>query len=159
MTTRVRKPRLRRRKRLLKAIEVAATDAGLAADSGWDDAWELNVILIGPRVMRRLNRTWLGHDWQTDVLAFRLADSPEAPGPAAPPATLGEVYVCPATAQVAAPQHGTSVSFEVVLYIVHGVLHLAGLDDRTASDREHMRNAEKRVLTSIRAQLEIDGIF
>jgi probable rRNA maturation factor len=56
------------------------------------------------------------------------------------------VVVSADTARRVAPQMGWTAAEELLLYIVHGVLHLAGHDDATTADRARMRQREKKVL-------------
>jgi probable rRNA maturation factor len=100
----------------------------------------LSVVLVGSRCLRRLNREFLGHDRVTDVIAFSLGG----------PETLeGEVYVNVERARSQAREYRVTVREETARLIVHGTLHLAGFDDRRASDALRMRKAEDRVLDSL----------
>ena len=60
-----------------------------------------------------------------------------------------EVYVSVDRARAVAAERGESVREELLLYIVHGSLHLCGLDDHAVEDREEMRAAERSVLSSL----------
>lgn len=62
----------------------------------------------------------------------------------------GDLAVCPAVAASACRDHQTSFAEEVTLYLIHGWLHLAGLDDKTESGVTQMRSAESLVMESIR---------
>ncbi|MGN0835475.1 MAG: rRNA maturation RNase YbeY [Candidatus Spyradosoma sp.] len=66
-------------------------------------------------------------------------------------AFAGEIVVCVPQAQRAAAQFGTTPADELLLYLVHGWLHLAGLDDIVESDRARMRAAEAEALEILRA--------
>ncbi|HEX6987169.1 MAG TPA: rRNA maturation RNase YbeY, partial [Planctomycetaceae bacterium] len=110
-------------------------------------AAEVSVALIDGETMRRLNREHLGHDYDTDVLSFLLdASGPEVPEPDAPRGagkTLdGEVLISTDVAARAAEEFGWSVESEVILYLVHGLLHLTGYDDLTDDERAVMRERE-----------------
>lgn len=85
----------------------------------------VSLTFVGPRVMRRLNRTHKGHDRVTDVLAFPL---PQPDGTLA-----GDIYVCRAAAVVNARRHGVGLREELVRLVVHGTLHLLGWDHREGS--------------------------
>lgn len=117
------------------------------------------VILTGNREMARLNDTFLGHEGPTDVIAFDLsADLP--PGiPESDPPTAGEIYVNLDIAARAAREYSTSMQHETLLYIVHGLLHLAGERDDTPKHREAMRNAEQHVMDELEAGLSPDAFF
>lgn len=91
---------------------------------------ELSIVFVGPQRMRSLNRKYLGHDYVTDVITFEH----------------GEVVICPSVAQRNARRYSNSTIKELVLYAVHGLLHLAGFDDRSEEDRLRMRKEEEKFL-------------
>jgi rRNA maturation RNase YbeY len=110
--------------------------------SGEGVTWrEVGVILGSRALVRDLNREWLGHDWNTDVVSFPLDDDARARGE-----IEGEVYVDLDTAQEAAPEHGATFEHEALRYVAHGLLHLIGYDDATDEDRASMRALEDRYL-------------
>ena len=98
----------------------------------------LGIILATHETVLNLNRTYLAHDYITDVLSFPLGDTDDA--------VDGEIYV---DLDTAAEQHETyAVSFEEEArrYVVHGLLHLLGYDDATDAERAAMRRLEDRYL-------------
>ena len=86
-------------------------------------AWErardtrVQITLLGPLAMRRLNRRTTGRRGLTDVIAFAL---PQPDG-----STLGDVYLCPAAARA---WEETPLREEMVRLAVHGTLHVLGYD-------------------------------
>lgn len=84
--------------------------------------------------MRTLNKKYLGHDYVTDVLTFDLGLG------------FGEIVICPQVAVVNAKAHATSTENELVLYAIHGLLHLAGFDDHAPVDIAAMRKMEAKLL-------------
>jgi probable rRNA maturation factor len=84
--------------------------------------------------MRAINKKYLDHDYVTDVLTFDLGDR------------CGEVIICPRVACVNAKAHQTSTENEIILYVVHGILHLAGFDDHSPKDILQMRRMEEKLL-------------
>lgn len=129
---------------------------------------EVSVALIDGETMRRLNREHLGHDYDTDVLSFLLdEEAPDEPaGPDAPRGTGkrldGEVLISTDVAAAAAEEFRWSGESEVVLYLVHGLLHLAGYDDLTDDEKALMRRRERehlarRGLTPVYAEADPDG--
>jgi len=90
-------------------------------------------LLAGDPVLKRLNRQFLNHDYATDVLSF------PAPGPAG---FLGEIAISLDRAAAQAKEHGHSVEDEVSILMLHGVLHLLGMDHER--DRGAMARAERR---------------
>ncbi|MEN6532072.1 MAG: rRNA maturation RNase YbeY [Bryobacteraceae bacterium] len=90
-------------------------------------------LLTDDRELRRLNLQFLGHDYPTDVLSF-----PE-PGP---DGFLGEMAISVERAAAQAQQFGHSTDEEIEILMLHGALHLIGMDHET--DKGQMARAEKR---------------
>jgi len=153
-----RSPRVRlpRRAEFGRRLERALEEARRTACPAPPGDGELTVALIGPRRMRRMNRQFLGHDAVTDVIAFDLGPGT---GPDGPGGRAAELYVCPAQAVVNAGRFGTSAATEIVLCIVHGLLHLNGEDDREAPARRRMRRAERRVMRTLRSEFDLDRLL
>jgi|SRR5512134_1909573 probable rRNA maturation factor len=87
----------------------------------WEGATaEVAVTFLGPVRMRRLNRDHLGHDAVTDVISFGL--------PTPDGSLLGDVYICQAEARRNASVHDVPVREELIRLVVHGTLHVLGLD-------------------------------
>jgi probable rRNA maturation factor len=114
------------------------------------------VSLVSPRAIARVNEQYLGHQGATDVISFDYRDEAGAEDGGR---VVGELLVCPAVAATASARHGTSVGHEVVLYVVHGLLHLAGYDDLTPADRRRMRQAERRALRRLADAGPLDDLF
>lgn len=101
----------------------------------------ISLTVVDDDEMHELNRTHLDHDYPTDVLSFPLSD------PGSPLA--GEVIVSAGTAKSNAQEYGNHPEEELLLYVVHGVLHLVGLNDKTTDDAKQMRHAEAYWLTEL----------
>jgi len=122
--------------RLLRQI-VAALMAELEIGGA-----ELGISLVGAGEMAAVNRQFLRHSGSTDVITF---DHRDASGEDRP-ALHGELFVCVDDAVAQAKQFGASWQSEITRYVIHGVLHLLGHDDRRAAARRAMRRAENRLL-------------
>lgn len=92
----------------------------------------LSVVLVSDRRIRRVNRDFGGRDEPTDVLAFDYG-----PGLRADEVD-GEVVVSAQRAQEEARRRGLSVRGELLLYCIHGLLHLAGYRDGSPAGRRRM---------------------
>ena len=108
---------------------------------------ELAITFIGPQRMRHLNRRFFRHDCVTDVLSFRYDGEPTC----LPPRwrgrqVVGEILIAPSLARAYAVRHRVPYSAELARYVVHGLLHWLGQEDRTAAERRRMRLMEDRVL-------------
>jgi len=96
----------------------------------------LTVVFGTHALIHPLNVQYLDHDYNTDVLAFNLSDTPER--------LNGEVYVDVETARERHTEFDTSVQAELVRYAVHGVLHLLGHTDKTTDGQTAMRRIEDK---------------
>ena len=82
--------------------------------------------------LRRLNKSFLGHDYATDVLSF----------PAGSPDTAGEIAISAERAAAQAEEFGHTTLDEVRVLMLHGVLHLSGMDHER--DKGEMARAERK---------------
>lgn len=99
---------------------------------------DVTVVLADHETVRELNRAYLEHDYDTDVISFPLNDEQGE--------VDGEVYVDLDTAQERHAEFGASFEEEAQRYAVHGLLHLIGYTDSTAAERAAMRALEQRYL-------------
>ncbi len=119
-------------------------------------AAEISVALVNNPAIHDINRQYLGHDYPTDVISFLLDCEPASEEGSATklPATLrgrgkrldGEVIISTETALQEAGNFGWSPREEVVLYLIHGLLHLVGYDDLSSTERSVMRARERAML-------------
>jgi probable rRNA maturation factor len=98
----------------------------------------VDVLLADDRALRRLNREFRGKDKATDVLSFPAAE--EFAGQHA-----GDLAVSLETAERQAAEHGHSLRDEVRVLLLHGLLHLHGMDHETDKGEMAKREAELRV--------------
>ena len=105
----------------------------------------VSISLVDDSTIREVNREELEHDWATDVISFVFEETTAADGLHVD----GEVIASYETAQRLAAAAGWSVEDELLLYVVHGMLHLAGLDDIDDEDRQRMREAEQACLIAL----------
>lgn len=94
---------------------------------------EISVVFIEGARMRRLNRSYLGHDYATDVIAFHLSDCGR---------TDGEIYVNVDRAREQAGRYGVPFGEEIARLVVHGALHLTGHNDVERTSARRMKEAE-----------------
>jgi probable rRNA maturation factor len=106
----------------------------------------VSISLIDDDAIRAVNRDELGHDWATDVISF-VYDMEIKAGLTH---VDGEVLASYDTAQRLADAAGWSPADELLLYVIHGMLHLAGFDDIETRDRQRMREAEQECLIALR---------
>lgn len=107
---------------------------------------ELGLRLCDDAAIHEVNVEFLQHDYPTDVISF--------PYQCDPPQVEGELIVSVSTAMAVCGEHGLTAAQETLLYIVHGALHLVGLDDTNNETRAEMRAAEKAVMRTIGIDLD-----
>jgi probable rRNA maturation factor len=100
---------------------------------------EAHLTLVNDRAIRRLNARFRAVRRRTDVLAFPL----ESPGPSA---LLGEVIISAEACRRQARRLGVSMSLELDLLVVHGLLHLVGYDDRDSLEARLMHQRARAIL-------------
>lgn len=101
----------------------------------------VGVILADHATVHDLNRTWLHHDYDTDVVSFRLSNLDQP--------LEGEVYVDLDTAAERHAEFGATFAAEVERYVVHGLLHLVGYDDATPPEKAVMHALEDHYLAPV----------
>ncbi|MCU1495063.1 MAG: putative rRNA maturation factor YbeY [Acidimicrobiaceae bacterium] len=139
----------------------ALAEAALAAQRVRGDA-ELSVLFVDEMTIAALNERFLGHEGATDVLSFPIEDGPapsgrspdgggngpgwEPPDEGELPTLLGDVVICPEVAWRNAPEHAGTYDDEIALLLVHGILHLLGMDHELAAEAEVMEAREQELL-------------
>ncbi len=123
--------------------------------AGIDIPAEVGLVITGDRTIRRLNRQYRGKDESTDVLSFPMSGVEDSEGVhfVSPPdgvCHLGEVIICYPQVVRQCEIHGHSITDELEVLIVHGILHLLGYDHETPRERARMRRKEKEILTKLR---------
>lgn len=103
-------------------------------------AYEVNVFLVGKQRITELNEQFVKHQGPTDVITFDYTDK------AIPGRLAGDIFVCVPVAVEQAPDFRTAWQEEVLRYIIHGVLHLSGMEDHSDAGYRRMKRAERRLL-------------
>jgi len=93
----------------------------------------IQFVLVDRATMARVHGDFLGDSSETDVITF----------------PYGEILVCPAVARDRAAEFGHEVEQEVLLYALHGLLHLAGYDDTTPKLAKEMAKVQVRLLKRV----------
>ncbi len=106
----------------------------------------VSLAFVTNAAIRKINRRFLGHDWATDVVSFPLGTD-----------LLGELVISADYAQAEASKRGIPVEEELVRYVVHGLLHLRGYDDRRPADRKRMWARQEREVAWVLGRKPVDG--
>ena len=97
----------------------------------------ISVWLISDWRISRLHLQFFGESSATDVITFHD----------------GDIFVSVETARRNAREFGNSLMSEIKLYIVHGLLHLHGFDDRQPADLRRMKNTQEKILRDMGVQI------
>jgi probable rRNA maturation factor len=102
---------------------------------------ELSIVFLPVDIHTKLHKQFHNNPESTDVITFR-----------GNPITnfAGEICVSPDYALEYVNLHGGDFSIEVTLYLIHGWLHLCGLDDIENRDRQNMRKEEQRCINLLK---------
>lgn len=99
-------------------------------DRGLTSLDEIHILLISDRRIAELHQKFMQIPGPTDVITFQH----------------GEIFISVETARREAKAQGTSLVHELQLYLLHGLLHLHGLDDREPAARARMQAAQEKIL-------------
>lgn len=104
---------------------------------------EINVIIGDGRVVRGLNKRFRGVDQSTDVLVFPLEGE-----------IMGEIWLCPSVIQNNAQKFNQPFEKEVIRVLIHGLLHLSGMDHKGkfvsgAKSKEQIFILQEKILVKV----------
>jgi probable rRNA maturation factor len=141
--------------RWIRLAEAVLKAEGVRGDT------EVSLLFVDEAAIADLNSRFLGREGPTDVLAFPIDDEPvesgrspdsggSGPGftsePEEAPSLLGDVVICPAVANRNAPEHAGNYDDEIALLVVHGLLHILGMDHEDSEEAEAMETRERELL-------------
>lgn len=118
---------------LRTAIQRITAEAGVRSG-------DVSLAVVDDDEIHELNKQYLDHDYPTDVLSFVLERDGDH--------LEGEIIVSVDTASRMAEQVGWSPGNELLLYVIHGALHLVGFDDQDPQSLAAMRAAERKHLAA-----------
>lgn len=125
----VRMPKIRRRDTSAWIKAVAATYGRKVGDVGY--------MFVSDEKILEVNREYLGHDYYTDVITFDYDEDD---------IVSGDVVISLDTVRSNAELFGKTYDDELHRVIIHGILHLCGINDKGPGERELMEAAENRAL-------------
>jgi probable rRNA maturation factor len=96
--------------------------------------------LVNNDKILEINRTFLQHDYETDIITFNLGTTEDI---------VGDVYISVDEASKNATEYGQSLDDEIRLLIIHGILHLLGYDDGHDEDRFIMEAEQDRIIKEL----------
>lgn len=101
---------------------------------------DINVILCDDPSILEINMQFLSHDYYTDIITFDYCEDDFI---------NGELYISVDTVKANAEEYSQDFDVELHRVIIHGVLHLCGLDDHAEDDIKQMRDAENLALQEL----------
>jgi rRNA maturation RNase YbeY len=105
-------------------------------------AGDISYIFCDDTKILEINQTYLHHDFYTDIITFDYSEGDRI---------SGDIFIGIDTVRSNAEKYGTNFDDELHRVIIHGILHLCGLKDKSEADSKKMREAEDKAL-SIRSK-------
>jgi probable rRNA maturation factor len=136
-----------RQRRRKVDTHVLARIARDALDLVHDCDSHLTIVLVNDATIAKLNAQYHAASGPTDVLSFDYGEG------------QGELIISVECAIRQASRFRTTPARELVLYVVHGILHLHGYDDQTPNGRRRMRRAERRLMSQLSKRFEFKGLI
>ena len=130
LTENIKMPKLDRK-------AVRAWIAAVAATYDGRKVGNLNYIFCNDDRILEVNKEFLGHDYYTDIITFDYSE---------PGVVSGDMFISLETVQTNSFKFHTSYEKELMRVIIHGVLHLCGINDKGPGERAVMEAAEERAL-------------
>ncbi|MBO4822028.1 MAG: rRNA maturation RNase YbeY [Prevotella sp.] len=98
---------------------------------------EIGYMFVDDEKILEVNREYLGHDYYTDIITFDYSEGDTI---------SGDIVISLDTVASNAQEQGTSYEDELYRVIIHGILHLCGINDKGPGEREVMERAENKAL-------------
>jgi len=136
----VKMPAIRRRDTSAWIKAVAATYGKRVGDIGY--------IFCNDKKILEVNRQYLQHDYYTDIITFDYSDDALLTG--RKDTIAGDLFISLDTVRSNAEQQGTTYDEELHRVIIHGILHLCGINDKGPGEREVMEAAENKALALLK---------
>ena len=103
---------------------------------------DINFIFVDDEEILRVNREFIGHDYYTDHIGFDYSSGTTI---------SGDIYIGVDTVRTNSEKLGCAYAEELHRVIIHGVLHLCGIEDKTPQERAQMQEAEDKALAAFPA--------
>ena len=136
----VRMPKIRRRE--------TARWIRLVAESYGKKVGDIGYVFCDDEKILEVNRQYLSHDYYTDIITFDYCDDYAAMGKK--DTIAGDIFISLDTVKSNSEQQGTTYEEELHRVIIHGILHLCGINDKGPGEREKMEEEENKALQTLR---------
>lgn len=107
----------------------------------------INIIVVTPAEIAKLNKTYRGKEGATDILTFPYRDTVEKATDIA-----GEIYLCLEKIQYYAAEREVSYAEQLNYIIVHGLVHMMGYDHETEKDTQKMEIIEDKIIRLLKEE-------
>ena len=121
------------RYRLLNREEIISWISSAVRKEGFK-AGAINIILCSDKYLRKMNKEFLQHDYNTDIITFDLTEDPSV--------ISGDLFISLERVVENAITFETTVTKELHRVMIHGVLHLCGYSDKSKVKQKEMRSRE-----------------
>ena len=125
----VKMPKIKKRETTAWIRNVAATYGKKVGEVGY--------MFVNDEKILEVNREYLGHDYYTDIITYDYCEGD---------VLNGDLVISLDTVRTNAEQFGKNYDEELHRVIIHGILHLCGLNDKGPGEREIMEEAENKAL-------------
>ena len=112
----------------------------LVADGYGKKIGEVNYLFCTDEKILEVNNQYLSHDFYTDIITFDYSEGNKI---------SGDIFISLETVGTNSQKYNTNFMEELHRVIIHGILHLCGIDDKSDDDSRKMREAENRALEQI----------
>jgi probable rRNA maturation factor len=129
-------------KKFNNIVELIMNKLGLKNDQ------EISISFVNENEMTDLHQKWMNEAGPTDVMSFRLSEISPVDK------SLGDVVICPAVAIKDSNLKNESPARHLVFLMVHGLLHLAGMDHQKLSERLKMQKKERFLMAQIESEFK-----
>jgi len=131
---------------------IGRSSACLSSKFDPDNNKSLNIIFVTSDEIQKLNKNYRNIDRSTDILSFSYLSGIDDAGAGDDPAVIGEIYISPEAALKNSRDQGEgwSLKLEIMLLIIHGMLHIYGYDHEDEEERAIMYNIQDSMIHDLR---------
>lgn len=112
----------------------------LIADDYGKKIGDINYLFCTDEKILEVNNQYLSHDFYTDIITFDYSEGNKI---------SGDIFISLDTVRSNSQKYNTSFMEEMHRVIIHGILHLCGINDKSEADSQRMREAENNALKQI----------
>lgn len=142
---------------LKSKIKLLIKDIAKFADLSIPDGSLISFIFLPPKAMIEINNSFLNHNYLTDVICFPYFHDDDL---IEPDESAVDIFISPDIAEERANDNAKlSYASEIVLYMVHGILHASGMLDSTDQQKKDMRASESKIISQLLQIYDFDEIF